>query len=97
MVQTGDTCVEAAVRVAATWQDAVLGCAADGLHLCTHAELVPGCVAGSIDAAPSGLEWAADRTDNRQAAMAFGQTYDCDSTTESIGNTREYRCCTAMH
>ncbi len=95
MVQTGDTCVETAVRAAATWQDAVLDCASDAVHLCTHAELVPGCVAGTIDATSSGIEWVADRTDNRQAAMAFGQTYACDATTESIGNAREYRCCTA--
>ena len=94
-VQTGDACVESTARAAQTWRDAVLDCAADGLHLCTHAELLVGCVAGSTSPAPSGLEWTADRTGNGQAAMAFDQDYDCEATTESIGNTREYRCCTA--
>lgn len=94
MVQTGDTCVERSSRPAQTWREAVLDCASAGLHLCTHAELLPGCVAGSTTAPASGLEWAADRTDNGQAAMAFDQTYDCEATTESIGNLREYRCCT---
>jgi hypothetical protein len=95
MVQTGDFCVETSVRSAQTWQDAVLDCASAGAHLCFHAELVPGCVAGTTSVAPSGLEWTSDRTGNGQAAMAFGPTYACDATTESIGNAREYRCCTA--
>ncbi|HCH62367.1 MAG: hypothetical protein CL927_20120 [Deltaproteobacteria bacterium] len=97
MVLTGDTCVEVAPRSAQTWRDAVLDCAAASLHLCTHAELLPGCVAGSTTEPVSGLEWAADRTDNGQAAMAFDQTYNCEATTESIGNQREYRCCTTAH
>lgn len=95
MVQTGDTCVESTVRAAQTWRAAVLDCANDTMHLCFHAELMPGCVTERTTAPPSGLEWAADRTGNGQAAMAFDATYDCDATTESIGNTREYRCCTA--
>lgn len=93
-IQTGDTCVESAARPALTWRDAVLACATDSLHLCTHAELLPGCVAGSTTPASTGLEWTADRTGNGQAAMAFDQDYDCEATTESIGNQREYRCCT---
>ena len=95
MVQTGDTCVETVVRAAMTWRDAVVTCASDGAHLCTHAELVPGCLSGAIDAASSGLEWAADRTDNSQAAMAVGQIDGCGATTESTGNARQYRCCVA--
>lgn len=94
MVQTGDTCIEPTVRTALKWQSAVVDCANDGLHLCFHAELVPGCLAGTTDPAPTNLEWTSDRTDNGHAAMAFGPSYDCEATTESIGNVREYRCCT---
>ncbi len=97
MVQTGDTCVESSARSEGTWQDAVVACAAAGAHLCFHSELVPGCVSGAFTPAPnsSELEWAADRTANGQAAVAFGPLYDCEASAASIGQAKNFRCCTA--
>lgn len=96
MTIVGDNCVETVTRPTARWMDAVVDCANAGLHLCFHSEIAPGCLSGALTPASgtSGLEWAADRTGNGQAATTFGPVYDCEATADSIGNTREYRCCT---
>ena len=96
MTVVGDHCVETATRPTARWMDAVVACADAGLHLCFHSEIAPGCLSGALTPASgsSGLEWAADRTANGQAATAFGPLYDCEATADNVGNTREYRCCT---